>query len=290
MRFLFLRVGRPLRFFKRIRIGFRLFKQSLSTIVFDHHRYFLFCALLALVQFSRIELTSLIDPQFSISYAVTESLMGQSFFTILFSRPHHFRSLYDIGDIGFKVLFFFIELFLSFTILGAVSYYTFYLKKESSLQSIIYSLSQWKKIGIWVSLELVILFLTSLLGIIGDFLEFVWSLSTALVIPLIMFQQSSMIMIIKNTFLFFKQRFANIIGIETVTESLFIFLTFLFYYIYQNQQTFTFSFLQSTKLHALTLVGLFYLNAVAAVTEVITLTLLYKVIVPQKFSLKNLVE
>lgn len=282
MRLLFLRARGPLRFFKRVRIGLRLFKQSIATIVFDHHRYFLFCTLLALVRFFRIQLISFIDPQFSISYAVTESLMGQSFFTILFSKQEVVRTFNGILIFIIKIALFYLELFITFSLMGAVTYYTFYSKRVTFFESIQQSFKQWKKISIWACSELTILFITSLLGILGDFLEFGWSLSTALVISLIMFEPLPFKTLIKDTFILFKQRFGNIVGTEVFTESALIVLTFLFYYLYRDQQTPLFDFLQPTQLHSLTLIVLFYLNSVIVVTETITFTLLYKIIVSRK--------
>jgi hypothetical protein len=267
---LLLRRGR-FRSFKRVRIGLKLLKQGITTVLFNHQKYAWFCLGIAGIQFIRMYATTFIDAHFSLTTAITESLMGRNFFDILLDRI----STVKIPLLLAESLFFYLEQWGTFALASAVSYYTL-IPPSTLAQSVYVSFTKWKPLALWALLNCIILFITALLGSIGDILEFVWSLSTALVIPLITFKPYSVATLVKDGFKAFKKRMSLFIGADVSLELILTLLTLLFYALYSKQATPSFQFLQPEHFSVITLSAFSYLNAVVTITEATTLALVYQ--------------
>lgn len=277
MRFLFLLRRGGFRSFKRLRMGIRLLRQGIATVIFHHQKYVWFCLGIVGIQLARMYATTLINPQFSITNAITESLMGRNFFDILFDRVGALR----IAVILAEVSFFYLEQFCIFAIASAVSYYT--LIQSTIVYSASVSLTKWKRLSIWTALNCIVLFTSAALGGIGDIAEFIWLLSTALVIPFITFKPYSVITIIKDAFKAFKERMSLFIGAEVSLEFILTIFTLVFYVVYSGQTTQTFQFLQPRNFSLLTLSSIAYLNAVVIITEATTLALVYQALMVPEY-------
>lgn len=262
-------------FFKRIRIGIRLVMGSLQSVIFNHHKYFIFCFLITILRFIRIKLTYIIDPTISFNFLFTEFLVGQNMFNIIIDYGQPLTKSSIVLLLG-KISLLYIELFVTFFIILAVVYYS---QKENALlfDSLIKSLKKYKLIFLWSFLEITLLFLFALFGLLGEFLQFVWQLMTSLAFQVIAFEYGATFFgIIYYVFHYFKRMFANIIGIDLFVDIFLIVLTAIFYYLYQTQIIQNLNFYSKDyPINFVTIVSLLYVFSVLFVSEVVTFTRLY---------------
>lgn len=275
----FLRFSRRVTFFKRLNIGIRLLKSSFKILVFNHHKYFIFCFLIAIAGLLRIVLTAHIDPRIPFSVLITEFLSGQSFFEIMLDHLSLPISLKYLKLNLIKTLLLFIELFIVYYISLTVTFYVFfqiYKKPISIWQSFIKSFQKFKILSKWVIIVMVISFITALFGIIGDILQFLWQLSTALSIQVIAFENKNIWQVLNFSIKYFKRIFANIIGIDLFTDLLLVLFTGFFYFLYKSQFIPAFNLLTDKPTTSFIYIFLaFYIFSTVLVSETIAFTNLY---------------
>lgn len=270
------RFGRKIFFFKRISIGIKLLRSSFKSITFQHYKYFIFCFIITFVQLSRITLFSYIDPRISKTILITEFLSGESFFEILIDYLKFPVTGYDLKLIFVKNVLFLIELTTLYFTNITLSFYVYH-KNLTITECFKKTITRSKVAFSWVIIEILVLFITALLGFIGNILQFIWQLSTALSVQIIAFEKKNIFEILKSTFIYFKKTFDNILGIDLIIDFMLVILSAVFYYIYKTSVVPTFNFLNAEKEINLFIITLaFYILSTIQVLEVITFTKLYK--------------
>ena len=272
---------RGLFFFKRIRIGIRLVRSSFKIIIFKHQKYFFYCFIIALVQFLRILLIGFIDRRIQLSILFTEYLVGQNFYDILVDYFKLPITIKDINLLIFKNCIFLIELFITFYTTIALVYYTRFQIEEAEISIYQSFYKSYKKINLiiqWTIISSIIMFLSAFFGFMGEFLAFIWQLSTGLSLQIIAFENKNISKVMQNSFIYFKKRFGNFLGIDLLIDFIIVTITAIFYYVYQTQITPSFNFLKEThNINFLFIAIVFYILAIVYISEVITFTLLYKI-------------
>lgn len=266
-------------FLRKARIGLRLLRASFRAVVFDHKRYALFCFLIALIQFIRLELFASTKPRLPLSTLITEYLIGQNFFEIL---ADYFRDPLTVDltlAILFKSAFFLLEIVVVAFITLALVYYIsarlahiphsigWAFKKSFAKQALILK---------WSLVELVMALVPALVPFIGDIALLVWQLGTALVFQTMAYKQVGIRDTLTSSFVLFKQRFSTIVSIDVVFDLLFMAASAFFYYLYRTQAHSTLTVIaRITSMHAIILMVTLYILAVAMVAETVALTVLY---------------
>jgi len=273
---------RGLFFFKRIRIGIQLVQSSFKSIFFDHKKYFIFCLIITLTLFEKIILTNLIDPNLSLSILISEFLSGQSFFNTILNYRSIKYSFYSINLFLIKVILFFFEfLIISYISIVLINFSDKLLdhKKVTYKTCFINGLKKLPVLFKWSILNVLLYFIFAILGFIGNFMEFLWQIATSLSLQIIFFENKNILQVLSGSFKYFKKMFGNFLGIDFFINIILIILSSISYYLYKNQIIHSFNLAIDLNLKGLfSLILIFYLMAVVIVSEIVTFTLLYKII------------
>lgn len=265
----FLRFGRFS--VKKLRIAFSLLRVSIKAVFFDHHRYFVYCFLLTLIQFITLLSTGFIHSKLRLSVLISESMAGLNFFEILFESVSHV----NVTQILFLVLLLFFELFLIYFVCSAVSCYA-RVQWNGEQASIAYSFKRAAKklgkLGGYALLETVILFLCALLGVVGNMIYFGWQLLTVFNIQFISFEPVSVLGALYRSAQFFLKNVTQALSIDALIELALVLSMSIVYYF--SQQSLLEPIKSVSENYFITFF-LLYLLSVLYVLENVTFTLLY---------------
>ena len=277
-------------FFKRIKIGIHLVKNSFKSIFFDHKKYFIFCITITIILLSKIILMNLIDPQLSLSILISEFLTGQSFFNVIFNYRATYES-YSIELFIIKTILFFFEfLIISYISIVLISYSDKLLNHEETTHKtcFINGLKKFRILIKWSIINVLFYFLFAVTGFIGIFLEFFWQIGTSLSLQIIFFENKNILQVLMNSFKYLKKMFGNFLGIDFFINIILITLSSMSYYLLKSQIQPTFNFLNDFKIkNILLIVLMFYLISVVIVSEVMTFTALFKIMKQNNLKKKN---
>jgi hypothetical protein len=267
----------PLFFFKRIRIGLRLFQNSLTALTFQHGYFFIFCFIIAFTQFIRIQISSSLSIYPSLSMLYTEALVGQNFFDVLVDFFQMPITIDKISLIMTNVFLYFIELLIVYhTSIALVYFYATFTSLDliSIRQSFKMSLTKFSLTCAWILVNMLVFLICSLTGFIGDIAQFFWQLTTVFSFQIIAFEKRKTWGILRQSVIYFKKRFSNILGFDLLTDFILVLLSASFYYFYKAQVTPTFNFLTSPD--NLLVILMFYLITIVYASEIMTFTALYQ--------------
>lgn len=276
-----LRRGRRLLRFKKLRMGFTLLKSAFKAIIFEHQRYFWFCLTLALIQIVQALLTSVFDPTLRVQQMLSEVLAGQSYIPLLFAR----RRACPLGFVPTIMQSFvlFCQTLLTLFVTTATVHYSaarLRTKAPSVRASFRVSLQKHKILSAWALLELMLSLLFFSLGLVGDILQVLWQVSTALSVQVITLGHADLVAILKRSFAYFKRMLGSVISIDILIDLLIVAASIITYFIY--------SLLTGGAAHWLTALPLeqflnniwvdvviFYLLSALVIAETIALTGVY---------------
>jgi hypothetical protein len=271
--------SRGIRFFKRISVGIRLVKSSLKALILQHHKYFIYCLIIASTQLVRIYLTGYIDPRIARSTLIIGFLSGEDFFDVLIdnlSFPLHIKS---IELIIIKTMFYFFEFIITLVTSIALIYYTAAQLSKNQIsikQSFLKGIKKFNIILWWALINMIIFLITASLGLIGDVLQFIWQLATVLSLQIIVFEKKNALGVLKHSLIYLKNMFGVIIGIDLLIDGFILLVSIFFYYLYTKQALYLFNFLGTiSQINIVMLAIVFYCIAVLLVVEIITFTTLY---------------
>ena len=270
-----LRFRRGPLFFKRIITGLRLVRSSFKAIIFQHHKYFIFCLAVSTIQLLRIVIIGLFDPYLSKPLLITELFSGQNFFNMLFDYNilTYSKNIFLINI--FLALF---EILVTFYILVSLIYFVDQQleRKKGSYKECFYK--SFGKLNIlipWAILNLTILVLCALLGFFGEIFQFFWQLSTSLSLQIIAFENKTVIGTLKDSFAFLKKLFGNLLGIDLLIDILLLIFLAIFYYIYKSHALVNLTTI--SYINFLLIIIFSYLISMVVNSEVLTFTALYKI-------------
>lgn len=275
MRFLRTMTGVSL-IFKRFRIGFTLIRNSFKAVFLSHQHYFLFCILLALIQFIHLKIMGVIHHRFTLSAIMTELLTGESFFEILGHNSQISISKNSLVFLEFITLLY-LEIILVLLILCMSAYYSFNANNHSKSirESIRKSFSHWRLICAWGSIELCAQAASALSGEIGGLVYFVWNLVTIFDIQILVIEHVGVWQILKKSWQLFKKNFREIVVLDIIIEGALIISGFMIF-TWAKKYISDFHFVGLVNYNDPLVFLILYVISSAMVLEVVVFTSFYK--------------
>jgi hypothetical protein len=266
----FLRIG-PFGLIKKIRIAFSLLRLSTKAVFFEHHRYFIFCILLTLIQFVTFISTGFIHSKLRLSLMLSESLAGLNFFEILFESVNQIKT----AQILMLALLLVLELFLIYIICSAVSWFIkekLNHSQQSILSSFAFAVKKSKQLIMYALLQTVVLFVCALFDGIGNVFYFAWQLLTIFNIQFITFESVTVFSAIWRSAYYFMKNFMEVLSIDALIDLALIITVSGIYYFSQQSLVQPIKALSENYLIAFCLL---YLVSILYVLEAVTFSLLY---------------
>lgn len=266
----FLRIGR-LGLIKKFRIAFSLLRLSTKAVFFEHHRYFIFCILLTLIQFITFASTGFIHSKLRLSLMLSESLAGLNFFEILFESANQIKT----AQILMLALLLVLELFLIYIICSAVSWFIkekLNHSQQSILSSFAFAVKKSRQLIMYALLETVVLFVCALFDGIGSVFYFAWQLLTIFNIQFITFESVAVFSAIWHSAYYFLKNSMEVLSIDVLIELALIITVSGIYYFSQQSLVQPIKALSENYLIAFCLL---YLVSILYVLEAVTFSLLY---------------
>lgn len=262
----FLKIGR-FGLLKKIRIGVSLLRLSIKSVFFEHNRYFIYCSLLAVVQFIILLSTGFVHSKLRLSLMITESLAGLNFFEVLFESVNQIKN----AQVLLLGLLLCIELFFIYSIYSAVSWFIKE-RPRSILKSFIVAAKKSKQLACYALLETIILLICALLGGIGNLIYFGWQFLTVFNIQLITFESVTFLNATVRSTRYFLKNFAQVLSIDALLEFTIIVIMSSVYYFSQKPLLEPIKTISENYFVAFFLL---YLLSILYVLETVTFTLLY---------------
>ncbi|HZW61663.1 MAG TPA: hypothetical protein VFF04_05560, partial [Candidatus Babeliales bacterium] len=264
--------------FKTFRVGIVLFYGASRAIFFEHHRYFIFCILLTLIQFMTFTMVGVINPKLLYSILITETLSGLNFFDILFTYIPFSFTCERIGKLFLDALILISNLFMAYFVACAAAYYIWLRTTANATAKFGFKHAYIKinQLFYLALLESGVVFLTALIGAWGNVLYFIWQLLMIFAIQLITFEDLRLMSVIKKSVHFFTNNIKNILGIDTLINFILIMSAVLLYYFYSS---FIFAPIKTAvKYNYWLLLVILYILSVVYMLQLIAITNFFSII------------